>query len=191
MAQLPHQHRGGCDVCVWVLAQDERSYKPDVFATIPDILDRRAVRGKAEQRKYREFLEAVAALKGEDDDIEGDDVDIPPQFLEATAACLDAAHPTGCFSLGGGASPPLPFSSHFMAPADSVLQTLMRDPVRLPSGNPVDRNTATQLLLNDRLDPFTRKPLTEEAITPDAALRAEIAEWIAQRRASRASAPRQ
>jgi ubiquitin conjugation factor E4 B len=42
---------------------------------------------------------------------------------------------------------------------DPLMQTLMLDPVRLPSGNAIDRPTITRHLLNDPTDPFTRQPM--------------------------------
>ena len=43
---------------------------------------------------------------------------------------------------------------------DPLMQTLMRDPVRVPSGSAIDRPTITRHLLNDPTDPFTRQPMT-------------------------------
>jgi ubiquitin conjugation factor E4 B len=43
---------------------------------------------------------------------------------------------------------------------DPLLCTLMTDPVKLPSGNIVDRSMIMQHLLNDANDPFNRAPLT-------------------------------
>lgn len=44
--------------------------------------------------------------------------------------------------------------------------TLILDPVRLPSGNIVDRSIITRHLLNSQTDPFNRQPLTEEELKP-------------------------
>ena len=61
---------------------------------------------------------------------------------------------------------------------DPLLQTLMRDPVKLPSGNIVDRSTIAQHLLNDETDPFNRQPLTINQLEPQEKLKTEIEEWI-------------
>lgn len=66
---------------------------------------------------------------------------------------------------------------------DPLLQTLMKDPVRLPSGQRMDRATITRHLLNDPCDPFTRQPLAEEQLEPDDDLRARIEEWVREKRA--------
>ena len=48
--------------------------------------------------------------------------------------------------------------------ADQVMDTLMRDPVELPSGAIVDRTTILRHLLNSQTDPFNRQPLKEEEL---------------------------
>ena len=50
---------------------------------------------------------------------------------------------------------------------DPVLATLMSDPVILTtSGVTLDRTTIVSHLLNDKTDPFNRKPLTMEQVLP-------------------------
>jgi len=60
---------------------------------------------------------------------------------------------------------------------DALLCTVMDDPVRLPSGNVVDRATIMRHLLNSDKDPFTLEPLSEEMLITDEPLKARIAEW--------------
>ena len=62
---------------------------------------------------------------------------------------------------------------------DPVLYTIMKDPVKLPSGNIMDRSSITQHLLNDPKDPFNRQPLTVDQLVPVDDLRAEIEAWRA------------
>ncbi|KAF4315479.1 hypothetical protein JM18_009235 [Phytophthora kernoviae] len=64
---------------------------------------------------------------------------------------------------------------------DPLLSTLMTDPVRLPSGNVVDRAVIARHLLassqqggSTGRDPFTREPLTMAMVEPCDALRLEI-----------------
>ena len=72
---------------------------------------------------------------------------------------------------------------------DPLLQTLMTDPVTLPSsGTIIDRATILQHLLNDATDPFSRAPLTVEQLVPHDELRAEIDAFVSERRASAAQA---
>lgn len=50
--------------------------------------------------------------------------------------------------------------------ADPLMDTLMEDPVVLPSGNVVDKGTIVRHLLNSNTDPFNRQPLTEDMLRP-------------------------
>jgi len=65
---------------------------------------------------------------------------------------------------------------------DALLCTLMSDPVRLPSGNIVDRKTIHRHLLNDKTDPFTRKPLDESMLESCDELRIKIEKWMKSKR---------
>lgn len=47
---------------------------------------------------------------------------------------------------------------------DPLMDTLMCDPVLLPSGKVMDRSIITRHLLNSNTDPFNRQPLTEEML---------------------------
>ncbi|KLU81655.1 ubiquitin conjugation factor E4 [Magnaporthiopsis poae ATCC 64411] len=66
---------------------------------------------------------------------------------------------------------------------DPLMSDLMKDPVRLPSGNVVDRSTITQHLLSDAKDPFTRQPMSIDDVVPCDELRAQIEAWKAGRMA--------
>uniref|UniRef100_H3HCX8 U-box domain-containing protein n=1 Tax=Phytophthora ramorum TaxID=164328 RepID=H3HCX8_PHYRM len=68
---------------------------------------------------------------------------------------------------------------------DPLLSTLMMDPVRLPSGNIVDRAVIARHLLassqqggSTGRDPFTREPLTMAMVEPCDALRSEIQMYL-------------
>lgn len=47
---------------------------------------------------------------------------------------------------------------------DPLMDTLMLDPVVLPSGKVMDRAIITRHLLNSSTDPFNRQPLTEDML---------------------------
>ena len=66
---------------------------------------------------------------------------------------------------------------------DPILSTLMRDPVKLPSGHSCDRSIITRHLLSDETDPFSRQPLTADQLVPDDELRERISAWITERKA--------
>lgn len=65
---------------------------------------------------------------------------------------------------------------------DPLMATLMRDPVKLPSGYVLDRNTIVQHLLQNPSDPFTRAPLVITDVVPHNELKAEIDAWIEERK---------
>lgn len=46
------------------------------------------------------------------------------------------------------------------------MDTVMNDPVLLPSGKIMDRAIITRCLLNSSTDPFNRQALTEDMLTP-------------------------
>ena len=71
---------------------------------------------------------------------------------------------------------------------DPVLYTVMKDPVRLPSGNIMDRAAITQHLLNDPTDPFSRATLTVDQLVPMDELRKEIESWRATKSAAQPAA---
>lgn len=51
-----------------------------------------------------------------------------------------------------------------LIPTDPLMDTLMTDPVMLPSGNIMDRSIILRHLLNSPTDPFNRQPLTESML---------------------------
>jgi len=66
---------------------------------------------------------------------------------------------------------------------DPIMQTLMTDPVKLPTSNvTVDRVTITRHLLSTPHDPFNRQPLTISQLIPDVELKAQIDTWLATKR---------
>ena len=65
---------------------------------------------------------------------------------------------------------------------DPILCDVMTDPVRLPSGHIMDRNSIKQHLLNDELNPFTREKLTVDDLVPATELKARIEAWIKEQR---------
>ena len=60
---------------------------------------------------------------------------------------------------------------------DPLMDTLMTEPVRLPSGVVIDRQVIVRHLLNSNQDPFNRQPLSVAMLVPDHELKARIDEW--------------
>lgn len=66
---------------------------------------------------------------------------------------------------------------------DPIMNTVMRDPVRLPSsGIYIDRPTIARHLLSDQTDPFNRSPLTMDNVEPADELKERIEQWLKQKR---------
>uniref|UniRef100_A0A182QL45 Ubiquitin conjugation factor E4 B n=1 Tax=Anopheles farauti TaxID=69004 RepID=A0A182QL45_9DIPT len=70
---------------------------------------------------------------------------------------------------------------------DPLMDTLMTDPVVLPSGTIMDRAIITRHLLNSSTDPFNRQPLTEDMLKPATELKERIQQWIKDYRAQKKS----
>jgi hypothetical protein len=66
---------------------------------------------------------------------------------------------------------------------DALTYELMRDPVRLPSGNVLDRGTVTKIIMSRPVDPFTLNELRIEDCLPDEELGRQIAEYVRRKRA--------
>ena len=66
---------------------------------------------------------------------------------------------------------------------DPLMDTLMTDPVRLPtSGNIMDRSIIARHLLNSSTDPFNRQKLQENMLEPVPELKEKIEKWIKERK---------
>jgi len=65
---------------------------------------------------------------------------------------------------------------------DPLMDTLMDDPVMLPTSNcAMDRSVIITHLLNNQFDPFNRQPLTEDMLVDATDLKREITEWKANK----------
>uniref|UniRef100_A0A8C1YC50 Ubiquitin conjugation factor E4 B n=2 Tax=Cyprinus carpio TaxID=7962 RepID=A0A8C1YC50_CYPCA len=68
---------------------------------------------------------------------------------------------------------------------DPLMDTLMTDPVQLPSGNIMDRAIILRHLLNSPTDPFNRQPLTESMLEPVPELKKRIQAWMREKQSGR------
>ncbi|XP_017273315.1 ubiquitin conjugation factor E4 B isoform X2 [Kryptolebias marmoratus] len=68
---------------------------------------------------------------------------------------------------------------------DPLMDTLMTDPVMLPSGNIMDRSIILRHLLNSPTDPFNRQPLTESMLEPVPELKEKIHTWMREKQGGR------
>ncbi|XP_075406881.1 ubiquitin conjugation factor E4 B isoform X1 [Tenrec ecaudatus] len=67
---------------------------------------------------------------------------------------------------------------------DPLMDTLMTDPVRLPSGTVMDRSIILRHLLNSPTDPFNRQTLTESMLEPVPELKEQIQTWMREKQNS-------
>ncbi|KAK6965612.1 ubiquitin conjugation factor E4 B [Biomphalaria glabrata] len=67
---------------------------------------------------------------------------------------------------------------------DPLMDTLMDNPVILPSGTIMDRAIIIRHLLNSQTDPFNRQPLKEEQLIPATDLKLRIDKWMEDKRKS-------
>ncbi|KAA6397500.1 MAG: hypothetical protein EZS28_006980, partial [Streblomastix strix] len=65
---------------------------------------------------------------------------------------------------------------------DQILNTLIRRPVLLPSGNVTDYNCIFQNICNYGKDPFNNNPLYIDQLEPLPELEKQINDWIEQKR---------
>uniref|UniRef100_UPI00398EB42E ubiquitin conjugation factor E4 B isoform X3 n=1 Tax=Pristiophorus japonicus TaxID=55135 RepID=UPI00398EB42E len=64
---------------------------------------------------------------------------------------------------------------------DPLMDTLMNDPVKLPSGTIMDRSIILRHLLNSPTDPFNRQHLTENMLEPVPELKDKIHAWMREK----------
>jgi len=65
---------------------------------------------------------------------------------------------------------------------DPLMDNLMEDPVKLPSGIVVDKAVIIRHLLNSTTDPFNRQPLSEDMLVPMPDLKERISIWKQQKK---------
>ncbi|XP_065061334.1 ubiquitin conjugation factor E4 B-like isoform X1 [Rhopilema esculentum] len=65
---------------------------------------------------------------------------------------------------------------------DPLMDTVMENPVRLPSGIIMDRHIITRHLLNSSTDPFNRQSLTVDMLVPEPDLKQKIEDWLRSKR---------
>ncbi|PAV79598.1 hypothetical protein WR25_00313 [Diploscapter pachys] len=68
---------------------------------------------------------------------------------------------------------------------DSIMCSIMEDPVQLPSGQICDRKVISRHLLTTPQNPFNRQPLSESELVDVPELKERIRKWKAEKRAAR------
>ncbi|VDN34843.1 unnamed protein product [Gongylonema pulchrum] len=111
------------------IANDERSYTPEVFSMVLSRLRANSIAPVNEIERLKnlaDMTERIWKQKAQKEEDFGDD--FPDDFR------------------------------------DPVMNTLMTDPVILPSGHKMDRKHIMRHLLSSQTDPFTRQPLNENQL---------------------------
>ena len=65
------------------------------------------------------------------------------------------------------------------------MDTLLEDPVVLPSGTIMEKSIILRHLLNSQTDPFNRQPLSEDELKPATDLKKKIQQWKNDKRKSK------
>uniref|UniRef100_A0A915AJU9 Ubiquitin conjugation factor E4 B n=1 Tax=Parascaris univalens TaxID=6257 RepID=A0A915AJU9_PARUN len=147
LQQIVHVYLNlACEKFAEYIANDERSYSPEMFAMMLTRLSTNSIVPVNEVERMKnlaDMTEKIWKEKAKNEEDFGDD--IPDEFR------------------------------------DPVMNTLMTDPVTLPSGLKMDRKHIRRHLLSSQTDPFTRQPLQESQLLPDEELKARIEEWIKQK----------
>ncbi|XP_053378562.1 ubiquitin conjugation factor E4 B-like [Mercenaria mercenaria] len=110
------------------IANDERSYRKELFEDAIVRMRRACIKTETEIEKFKNIQDKVEEIVVQKAREERDYGEIPDEFR------------------------------------DALMDTLMKDPVELPSGNVVDRHIIVRHLLNSQTDPFNRQPLTEDGL---------------------------
>lgn len=138
-----------CDEFANAIANDERSYRKELFDDAIARMRRARIKTEQEIEKFRMLQEKVEDLVREKNSAETDYGDIPDEFK------------------------------------DPLMDTLLEDPVILPSGTVMEKSIILRHLLNSQTDPFNRQPLTEDQLKPATDLKKKIQQWKNDKRKSK------
>lgn len=158
-----------CDRFAQALASDERSFQKHLFDDAASRIERLRIRSAIEVEKFRALINKAHDIYGSYLNIIKENINLFGKSLFVVAnqqtddECADA---------------PDEFK-------DPLMDTLMSDPVVLPSGTVMDRAIITRHLLNSSTDPFNRQPLTEDMLVPNLELKERINAWRKDQRFKR------
>ncbi|KAL4221583.1 Ubiquitin conjugation factor E4 B [Mactra antiquata] len=134
-----------CEEFCVAIANDERSYRKELFDDAIARMQRANIKTTTEIEKFKSIQDKVELIVIQKAREERDYGEIPDEFR------------------------------------DALMDTLMKDPVELPSGNIVDRPIIVRHLLNSQTDPFNRQPLSEEELIPRDDIKQKIMAWIKEK----------
>lgn len=130
-----------CEEFAAAIAQDERSFRKELFDDAADRMERNRILVPCSLAKFRALASRAHEIRLADSKQQVDYNDAPDEFR------------------------------------DPLMDTLMDDPVTLPSGVDMDRSIILRHLLNSATDPFSRQPLSEDMLKRNDELRHRIEAW--------------
>lgn len=134
-----------CDQFAGAVANDERSFRKELFDDAIVRLERSLIKTPSEIDQFKAFSAKAIQIRIDNQKSEDWMADAPDEFK------------------------------------DPLMDTLMTDPVLLPSGQVMDRSVIMRHLLNSSTDPFNRQPLTEDMLQPVNDLKERIKVWKLER----------
>ncbi|KAK5641761.1 hypothetical protein RI129_010308 [Pyrocoelia pectoralis] len=134
-----------CDQFAAAVANDERSFRKELFDDAIVRLERSLIKTPSEIYEFKAFSAKANQIRIDNQKSEDWMADAPDEFK------------------------------------DPLMDTLMTDPVLLPSGQVMDRAVIMRHLLNSSTDPFNRQPLTEDMLQPVNDLKERIKVWKLER----------
>ncbi|NXC45195.1 UBE4B factor, partial [Penelope pileata] len=130
------------------IADDQRSYSKELFEEVISKMRKAGIKSTIAIEKFKLLAEKVEEIVAKNARAEIDYSDAPDEFRGKLI---------------------------FLNP---LMDTLMTDPVRLPSGTIMDRSIILRHLLNSSTDPFNRQTLTENMLEPVPELKEQIQAWM-------------
>ncbi|POI35250.1 hypothetical protein CIB84_000998 [Bambusicola thoracicus] len=124
------------------IADDQRSYSKELFEEVISKMRKAGIKSTIAIEKFKLLAEKVEEIVAKNARAEIDYSDAPDEFRGK-----------------------LIFLNTELL--DPLMDTLMTDPVRLPSGTIMDRSIILRHLLNSSTDPFNRQTLTENMLEPE------------------------
>lgn len=142
-------------IVVFLCFQDRRSFLSDEFRHGLVVLNRNNLGTADERKQFENLVNTVEQMQKKEDE---EQADVVSCFLVCFGCIIfyqDVPDEFRC----------------------ELLDVLMEDPVRLPSGNVVDRSSIARHLLTSETDPYTKLKLTLDMLEPLPELAQRVREW--------------
>lgn len=161
-----------CDRFAQALAADERSFDVHICDEAASRIKRLALRSGVEVERFKALTQRAHEIYGASRN------SIASYLINRDIYCAFFLAVSNQQTEDECADAPDEFK-------DPLMDTLMSDPVVLPSGTVMDRAIITRHLLNSCTDPFNRQHLTEDMLVPNIELKQRIEAWRKEQRGKR------